>query len=246
MTDAGQYFGKYSGIVKDNRDSEKLGKVKVSVPAIFPPDELMDARPALPYGWFFVPENETQVWVEFEGGDASLPLWTGVQALSGKWASEVDLDPPEKRGLKTKAGHLILFDDKSGEELIRIFEGVHSHEILLDKNGITVTDGVNSHTLKFDSSGVKISTQGGASMELTSSGVTVDAGSGSLTLKGSSITLDASATVEAKGSVVNLNASLVKLGSSAALPVARVTDQGIGNLGAPVVILPPGSTQVLA
>jgi len=78
-----------------------------------------------------------------------------VQALNGKWAAEVDLDPPEKRGVKTKAGHLILFDDKSGEELIRVFEGVHSHEILLDKNGITVTDGVNSHTLKFDSSGVE-------------------------------------------------------------------------------------------
>jgi hypothetical protein len=246
MADAGQYFGKYSGIVKDNKDSEKLGKVKVSVPALFPSDELMDARPALPYGWFFVPENETQVWVEFEGGDSTLPLWTGVQALNGKWAAEIDLDPPEKRGLKTKAGHLILFDDKSGEELIRIVEGVHKHEIVLDKDGITVTDGVNSHTLKFDSSGVKVSTSGGASVELTSSGITVDAGSGSLTLKGTSITLDASASVEAKGSVVNLNASLVKLGSSAALPVARVTDQGIGNLGAPVVILPPGSTQVLA
>jgi hypothetical protein len=246
MADAGQYFGKYSGIVKDNRDSEKLGKVKVSVPALFPPDELMDARPALPYGWFFVPENETQVWVEFEGGDSTLPLWTGVQALNGKWATEVDLDPPEKRGLKTKAGHLILFDDKSGEELIRIVEGVHKHEIVLDKDGITVTDGVNHHTLKFDSSGVKVSIQSGASVELASGGVTVDAGSGSLTLKGSSITLDASATVEAKGSVVNLNASMVKLGSSAALPVARVGDQGIGNLGAPVLILPPGSTQVLA
>jgi hypothetical protein len=246
MADVGQYFGKYSGIIKDNRDPDKLGKVKVSVPAIFPPDELMDARPALPYGWFFIPENETQVWVEFEGGDSSLPLWTGVQALNGKWATEVDLDPPEKRGLKTNAGHLVLFDDKSGEELIRIYEGVHKHEILLDKNGIIVTDGVNSHKVTFDSSGVKVETGGGAKVEMTSSGVTVDAGSGSLTLKGTSITLDASATVEAKGSMVNLNASLVKLGSSAALPIARVTDQGIGNLGAPVVILPPGSTQVLA
>lgn len=245
MADAGQYFGKYSGIVKDNRDGDKLGKVKVSVPALFPPDELMDARPALPYGWFFVPENETQVWVEFEGGDSTLPLWTGVQALNGKWATEVDLDPPEKRGLKTKAGHLILFDDKSGEELIRIVEGVHKHEILLDKNGITITDGVNKQTLTFDSSGVKTAISG-ASIALTSSGITVDAGSNSLTLKGSTITLDATGSVEAKGSLVNLNASLVKLGSSAALPIARVTDQGIGNLGAPVVIMPPGSTQVLA
>lgn len=36
MTDGGQYFGKYSGIVKDNHDADKLGTVKVSVPSIFP------------------------------------------------------------------------------------------------------------------------------------------------------------------------------------------------------------------
>jgi hypothetical protein len=246
MAEAGQYFGKYSGIVKDNRDAEKLGKVKVSVPAIFPPDELMDARPALPFGWFYVPENDTPVWVEFEGGDATLPLWTGVQAVSGKYAAELDLDPPQKRALKTPAGHLILFDDKSGEESIKIVEAVHEHEIVLDKDGITVTDGKNKHSLKFDSSGVQATTQSGAKLELTSSGVTVDAGSSSLTLKGSSITLDASASVEVKGATVNLNSSLVKLGSAAAMPVIRIGDSGVGNLGAPVPIIGPGSTQVLA
>ena len=238
MSDAGQYFGKYSGIVKDNRDAEKLGKVKVSVPSLFPPEELMDARAALPFGWFFVPETETPVWVEFEGGDSTLPLWTGVQSLSGKYPSELDLDPPQKRALKTPAGHLILFDDKSGEELIRIFEGVHSHEIVFDKNGIKVTDGVNSQTLTFDSSGVKASLQSGAAVTLTSSGITIDAGSGSLTLKGTSI--------ELQGTSVNLNASSVKLGSAAAMPVIRIGDMGTGNLGAPVPITGPGSMQVLA
>jgi type VI secretion system (T6SS) baseplate-like injector VgrG len=238
MSDGGQYFGKYSGVVKDNRDAEKLGKVKVSVPSLFPPNELMDARAALPFGWFFVPENETSVWVEFEGGDSTLPLWTGVQSLSGKYPSELDLDPPQKRALKTPAGHLILFDDKSGEELIRIFEGVHSHEIVLDQNGIKVTDGVNHHTLTFDSSGVKASLQSGAAVTITSSGITIDAGSGSLTLKGTSI--------ELQGMSVNLNATSVKLGSAAALPVIRVGDMGTGNLGAPVPIIGPGSVQVLA
>jgi Type VI secretion system/phage-baseplate injector OB domain len=239
MPEGGQYFGKYSGIVKDNRDADKLGKVKVSVPSIFPADELMVARPALPYGWFFVPDNETPVWVEFEGGDGTLPLWTGVQSVAGKYPTELDLDPPEKRVIKTPAGHLVLFDDKSGEELIRIVDGVHSHEIVLDKDGITVTDGVNSHTLKLDSSGVKASIQSGASVQLASSGVTVDAGSGSLTLKGTSIELQGTATV-------SLKAPLVKLGSSASMPVIRVGDSGVGNLGVPVPIIGPGNPTVLA
>ncbi|HEX3056917.1 MAG TPA: phage baseplate assembly protein V [Gaiellaceae bacterium] len=234
----GQYFGKYSAVVKDNSDAQKLGTVKVSVPTLFPENELMDARAALPFGWFFIPENEAPVWVEFEGGDSTLPLWTGMQSLSGKYPSELDLDPPQKRALKTAAGHLILFDDKSGEELIRIVEAVHSHEILLDQNGIKVTDGVNNQTLTFDSSGVKASLQSGASVTITSSGITVDAGSGSLTLKGTSI--------ELQGTSINLNGSSVKLGSAAALPVIRIGDMGTGNLGAPVPITGPGSTQVLA
>ena len=53
----GQYFGKYTGIVKDNKDDDKLGQLKVVVPAIFPEDEQMIARPALPYGFFFVPDD---------------------------------------------------------------------------------------------------------------------------------------------------------------------------------------------
>ena len=76
-----KYFGKYSGLVVDNMDPEQLGQLRVSVPAIFPEDELMLARPALPYGIFFVPEVGTKVWVEFEGGDTGLPIWTGVQSV---------------------------------------------------------------------------------------------------------------------------------------------------------------------
>src|SRR2546423_11085755 len=106
-----KYFGKYSGLVVDNMDPEQLGQLRVSVPAIFPEDELMLARPALPYGIFFVPEVGTKVWVEFEGGDTGLPIWTGVQSVPGEWATEAQAEPPRKRLIKTPAEHLILFND---------------------------------------------------------------------------------------------------------------------------------------
>src|SRR6185369_16812132 len=82
------YFGKYTGIVKDNGDDEKLGQVMVSVPALFPPAELVVARPALPFGYYFVPEKEAKVWVEFEGGNSDLPLWTGLQYVAGEWPTD--------------------------------------------------------------------------------------------------------------------------------------------------------------
>jgi hypothetical protein len=104
----------------DNHDPENLGQLKVSTPNIFPPEELMIARPALPYGVFFVPEPGAKVWVEFEGGDTGLPLWTGVQYVPGEWPPEAREDPPKKRVIKTAAGHLVILNDKSGEEGIEI------------------------------------------------------------------------------------------------------------------------------
>lgn len=114
------YFGKYTGIVTDNRDDQNLGQIKVSAPAIFPPDEHVIARPALPYGVFFVPEVGAKVWVEFEGGDTGLPLWTGVQYVAGEWAEEARLSPPQRRVIKSASGHVMIFSDKNGEERIEI------------------------------------------------------------------------------------------------------------------------------
>jgi hypothetical protein len=236
------YFGKYTGVVKDNRDSDKLGRLGVSVPALYPEDELLVARPALPYGVFFVPELETKVWVEFEGGDSGLPLWTGGQYVQGEgWAPEADGDPPQKRALRTPAGHLLLFNDTSGDEGITLTDGVNGHVVTLSADGVTVEDGANGHAISLASSGVTVESAGGAKVELTSSAATLTAPSGAkvdLTPGG--------AAVDAGPGIVEVKGSLVKLSSSAAMPVVRVGDQGIGNLGAPVVILGPGNPTVLA
>jgi len=184
----GKHFGKYTGIVKDNRDDQNLGQLQVSVPAIFKPDELVTARPALPYGFFFVPENEAKVWVEFEGGDPGLPPWTGVQYVPGEWAPEAEADPPQKRVIKTAAGHLIIFNDKSGEEGIKITDGANGHEVVLDSDGITITDGVNS----------------GNKTIMNADGVTIESAA-DVTIKGNNINIEAQAKLVAKGKPIHLN-----------------------------------------
>ncbi|XXY13201.1 phage baseplate assembly protein V [Sorangium sp. So ce216] len=133
-----RYFGKYTGIVRDNRDDQLLGHLQVVVPAIFPEEEIVIARPALPYGFFFVPEKDAKVWIEFEGGDPGLPIWTGIQYVQGEWAPEAEADPPEKRVVKTASGHLVVFNDTGGEESIEIKDGKSGHTITLDKEGIKV------------------------------------------------------------------------------------------------------------
>jgi hypothetical protein len=199
-----RYYGKYTGIVQDNRDTLQLGQLHVGVPAIFAADERVTARAALPYGFFFVPEVGAKVWIEFEGGDTGLPLWTGVQYVAGEWPAEAPTDPPQKRLVKSATGHLLTFDDTAGAAQIE----------LRDASGHSVT-------LKVD--GIALKTTTGATVELTAAGAKVDAGAG----------------------VVTVTGSLVRLGAGA-LPVIRIGDSGIGNLGAPVVMTVSTNSQVLA
>jgi hypothetical protein len=119
------YFGKYTGIVVDNRDAENLGQLEVQVPAIFGPETVVTARPALPYGVFFVPETNNKVWIEFEGGDSGRPLWTGVQYVAGEWPAEAQAIPPERRLIKMPSGHYLLFSDRNGEESVVLFSNTY-------------------------------------------------------------------------------------------------------------------------
>lgn len=77
----GRFFGKYRGQVVDNRDPTARARLQVVVPAVMG-EEPVWALPCVPYagagvGFFALPEVGTGVWVEFEAGDPSYPIWTG-------------------------------------------------------------------------------------------------------------------------------------------------------------------------
>ena len=246
---ADEYFAKYTGVVKDNRDADKLGILQVSVPTIFPAEELVPARAALPFGVYFVPENETRVWVEFEGGDPEFPLWTGVQHAAGTWAEEAAKNPPTVRAVKTVSGHLLIFDDTDGAESVTITDGKNAHTLKFDKDGVKLTDGKNGHVIVLDSSGVKI-TDGKNSheIELSSSAVDIKHGGGmaKVTLEASGVKAEAGASkLEIGAAMAKVDGPVVLLGAGA-MPVLHVGDMGVGNLGAPVPITITTQTKVMA
>ena len=77
----GHYFGKYRGTVADNADPTSRGRLKVKVPAILASLEVW-AMPCVPYagagvGFYSLPAVGAGVWIEFEAGDPSYPVWTG-------------------------------------------------------------------------------------------------------------------------------------------------------------------------
>jgi hypothetical protein len=74
-------FGKYRARAVDPNDPLRLGRIIALVPAISEL-ELSWAMPAAPYagrgvGFFAVPPAGANVWIEFEGGDANYPVWSG-------------------------------------------------------------------------------------------------------------------------------------------------------------------------
>ena len=80
-----RFYGKYRGLVVDNADPERLGRLKVKVPGVLGEEVVTGwAMPCLPYGgeadqgFLFIPEVGAGVWVEFEQGDLEFPIWVGT------------------------------------------------------------------------------------------------------------------------------------------------------------------------
>ena len=136
------YFGKYRGTVIDNDDSTNRGRVKVRVPAVLKDLEIW-AMPCLPYtgdnaGTYFIPATGAGVWVEFEGGDPSYPIWTG-----GFWADgELPQDQngneakPSLKIVRSEQGLMVALDD--------------------DKQVINISDSNGNNIITVDSSNNKI------------------------------------------------------------------------------------------
>jgi hypothetical protein len=131
----GCFFGKYRGIVKDNNDPTGRGRLEVLVPAVMG-EQPVWALPCTPYagdnmGVYMVPEPGSGVWVEFEAGDPSYPIWVGCfwgdnEAPKNERGAEAA--PPLKiirsqKGLMATLDdqrQVITLSDKDGNNLVTI------------------------------------------------------------------------------------------------------------------------------
>lgn len=152
----GRYFGKYRGLVKDNKDPLKIGRLKVTVPAV-PGMAENWALPCAPYGgdqvgFYTMPPVGAKVWVEFEGGDPSHPIWTGCFWQADEVPTEVgdnSDDPSQVKVFKTRVMTLWINDtDEQGKITLRFKD---------DKASDPTTV-----TLVIDNTGVKLTTSGSA------------------------------------------------------------------------------------
>jgi hypothetical protein len=112
-----RFYGKYRGKVTDTQDTQKKGRLKVIVPAVLG-DLQVWAMPCVPYGGtnaghYFIPEKDAGVWVEFEGGDPSYPIWTGCfWGDSDTPKNEKGANPdPMIKVVRSKQGLIVSMDD---------------------------------------------------------------------------------------------------------------------------------------
>lgn len=126
MMDVGQpsdqgatgFFGKYRALVTDNQDPSNLGRVKARVPEVLGDVETGWALPAAPYagdgvGLYTVPAQNAGVWIEFESGDVSRPIWSGCWWSDGQLPKDEtgSSSTPSRKIIRTDQGLLLALDD---------------------------------------------------------------------------------------------------------------------------------------
>ncbi len=149
------YYGKYRGIVTDNQDPQRKGRLKARVPAVKGDNDTSWALPCVPYagkqvGWFMIPPVDALVWIEFENGHWDYPIWTGCFWDDG----EIPASPatPEMKVLKTDVATITINDQKgSGSVTIETTAGL---KIVMDSNGITLSNG--SQKIQLSSASVSV------------------------------------------------------------------------------------------
>ncbi|MEW5958004.1 MAG: phage baseplate assembly protein V [Chloroflexota bacterium] len=159
------FYGKYRGIVTDNRDPLMQGRIKASVSNVFGNEESGWALPSVPYagdgvGLFLIPPVDAWVWIEFEQGEPDKPIWSGCFWSEGQ---QMPAGPaaPEMKVLKTGVGTITL-NDTSGAGGI-IIETTNGMKIKINSMGIEIDDGQNG-SIKL--TGPKVSINDGA-LEVT-------------------------------------------------------------------------------
>jgi uncharacterized protein involved in type VI secretion and phage assembly len=160
-----EYFGKYRGKVENNIDPEQRGRLMVSVPAVTGSGTLNWAMPSAPFagssvGVWAIPPNGANVWVEYEGGNPDLPIWTGCFWDLGQAPATPAL--ADQVVVKTKTCTLTLSDLPGPLGGVKL-ETQTGMKITLSSTGLEITNGMGA-TIKLE--GPKVSINGSA-LEVT-------------------------------------------------------------------------------
>lgn len=133
-----------TGVVTNIDDPAKAGRIKVALESMDGQEYPEWIEPEFPPGWVTIPEAGDQVALVMPEGEDVVEFADRVR-YKGKVHDDANPVPeefrksyPKRRGYKTKAGHLLIFDDDAGE--ITLTNGKSNDKIVMASNGqITIT-----------------------------------------------------------------------------------------------------------
>ncbi len=177
-----RFYGKYRGVVTDNFDPMQIGRVMAQVPDVLgevPSNWALPSAPAagVQAGCFIVPPIGSQVWIEFERGDPSLPIWTG-----GFWGLAADVPALALTPAATPPGQNIVLQT-TGQNTLALSDAPPSAA-----GGGIMLKAAGGAMIVVNETGVFISNGKGATITLI--GPVVSINSDALTVVGATVMVD--------------------------------------------------------
>jgi uncharacterized protein involved in type VI secretion and phage assembly len=202
------------GMIEDNDDPKKLGRVKVSFWWMAGKQTTPWIKVTTPYvhkkaGFYFVPAKNARVLVGFEDGDVEKPYCLGTlydedANPDPDWAGSGTKGNSLIHAIRTASGNTIEFHDSGDSEKIHIYDAGSKNEIILDSgNGELRIKGTGKLSLEANNIEIKaekeLKIEAGKKMELKANQLQTEAQS-DCNISGSNVTIKANAALKAEGS----------------------------------------------
>lgn len=188
--------GVVTGIVTDNDDPMKLGRVKLSLPWLSDDAETFWARLSQPgagkeYGMVWVPQVGDEVLVAFEQGDISHPiviggLWNGTDTAP-LGDDLLDAGNVKRSGFISRGGHKLVFFDAEDDSGIALISADNKFRVSLNETKGQLKLYFDGKLLLSGTGDVEIKTDG--KFKVDAAEVAIKA-SGQTSIKGSTVALN--------------------------------------------------------
>lgn len=172
-----KYYGIYRGVVYDNNDPIGSGRLKLKVPQIF-----ADVPTSWAWGvhqpsvFHNLPSVGDGVFVMFEGGDVSFPIWLGTFVpvkIPNNWGSF--FDTTNHHIGSTTTAYVLTFNNVDGGNGVKVIDG---SKITVDSYGV--------YNLQFSAQVASTDTSiHNANIWIRKNGIDVEASAGQLTVPNS-------------------------------------------------------------